>query len=195
MKIYSATLRTVNKEGMNPMEDDAKESVSLLLEHRLPWLVVGLIGGMLATLLSSRFEKVLSSNISLAYFIPVIVYMADAVGTQTENVYVRNLGKGRVRLGKYLAKEIALGICLGLLFGGVCGLFTFFWMGKMNTSITIALSLFTTIATAPLVALVVSALFNRTHDDPAVGAGPVTTVIQDVISITTYFVIATVILL
>lgn len=87
------------------LEDDSKESVSLMIEHRLPWLLLGLGGGILATILAARFEKLLSANIQLAFFIPVIVYMADAMGTQTENVYIRNLTTKKVQFHIYLLKE------------------------------------------------------------------------------------------
>ena len=76
--------------------DDAKEKVGFLLRLRLPWLIIGLVGGTLASFLVSRFEEILSQNISLAFFLPLIVYMSDAVGTQTETIFVRNLAKGKV---------------------------------------------------------------------------------------------------
>ena len=114
------------------LEDDDKDSVSLLIKRRFPWLFLGLLGGILATILSSRFENVLSENINLAFFIPVIVYMADAVGTQTETVYVRNVADGKLQFGKYLFKETALGIVLGIIFGICIGTFANFGKTKIK---------------------------------------------------------------
>src|SRR3989338_9054764 len=96
------------------LEDDQKERISLLIEHRVPWLFVGLIGGIAAAIFASQFEEVFARNLSLAYFIPVIVYMADAVGHQTEEVYIRNMGKEKIHFAKYLVKEILLGLALGI---------------------------------------------------------------------------------
>ena len=79
----------------DPLEDDAKEPVKLMVEHRLPWLAIGLAGGLLATVLASRYEKLIAANLELTFFIPVIVYMADALGHQAENVFVRNLEEKR----------------------------------------------------------------------------------------------------
>ncbi len=177
------------------LEDDNKDSVSLLVKMRLPWLTIGLVGGLAATILSSKFEHVLSQNISIAYFIPIVVYMADAVGTQTENVYVRNLGTGRVKLSKYIAKELFLGVFLGTIFGVVIGGFAYAWLGNIHMAITVGLAFFATMTTAPVISLLIPAFLNKVHDDPAIGAGPITTVIQDLLSISIYFIIATIIML
>lgn len=176
------------------LEDDSREKVSLMIEHRLPWLIVGLIGGVIATVLSSRFGALLEANIQLAFFIPVIVYMADAVGTQTQSVYIRNLGKDNVRLGTYLLKETLLGLVIGGLFGLGIGIFSYLWFGVFTTSVSVGLAMFLTMASAPIIALIVPTIIQKEHKDPAVGAGPFTTVIQDVISLMVYFTIASVII-
>lgn len=177
------------------LEDDDKEPMSLMIEHRFPWLAFGLIGGILATVLSSRFEAVLEKNIQLAFFIPVVVYLADAMGTQTENVYVRNLTKKKVSFSIYLLKEFFLGNLLGLIFGFFTGLFAYFWFGSLETSITVGYSLFVTMGIAPIVSLVIPTIMWKRHEDPAIGAGPFATVIQDLISLSIYFYIATLIIL
>lgn len=177
------------------LEDDTKEKVSLLIEHRLPWLLVGLLGGIGLTLVSSGFEEVLTKNIGLAYFIPVIVYMADAVGTQTQTVYVRNLTKKHTHFSVYLFKEILLGIFLGILFGVLIGVFTFFVFKSWEITFAVSLSMAATMAIAPIVALIVPTLLKKEHTDPAVGSGPFTTVLQDFLSLFIYFLIATAILL
>jgi magnesium transporter len=176
------------------LEDDAKEKISLLIEHRLPWLVVGLLGGIGLTLVSSRFEHLLTQNIGLAYFIPVIVYMADAVGTQTETVYVRNLAKKRTKFSKYLFKELLLGLSLGALFGILIAIFAFVVFKSLPIAFTVGAAMFATMATAPAIALIIPTILKREHTDPAVGAGPFTTVVQDFVSLLVYFLIATLIL-
>jgi magnesium transporter len=86
-----------------------------LLRLRLPWLVVGLVIGMAGSMLMAQFEKLLSQNISLAFFVPIVVYMSDAVGTQTETIFVRDLAGKKVNFAKYLAKEMILGGYMGLV--------------------------------------------------------------------------------
>lgn len=176
------------------LEDDAKEKVSLLLKHRLPWLLIGLMGGIVTTFISSRFEVLLEKNLHLAFFIPVIVYMADAVGTQTESVYVRNLGREKVSFLTYFIKESILGVLLGVLFGVIIGITAFLWLQDMQVALTVGLSMLTTVAIAPLFALLVPAFFQRQHTDPALMAGPFTTIIQDILSLLIYLLIATLII-
>lgn len=178
------------------LEDDSKESVTLMVEHRLPWLVIGLGGGILATILAARFEKLLTANIELSFFIPVIVYMADAVGTQAENVFVRNLGRrARVKFTSYLFKELALGIFLGGVFGLAIGTFAYLWFGALATALTVGFAMCFTMAIAPAVALIISEVLFKEHTDPALGSGPFGTVIQDLLSLLIYFFIAGLIIL
>lgn len=172
------------------LEDDTKEKVIPLIEHRLPWLIIGLIGGILATILSSQFEEVLMKNIQLAFFIPVIVYMSDAVGSQTGTIYVRNLLKKDVSFSAYFIKEVIFGVILGFILGAILGIFAYIWFKELDIALTVGLSMLLTVATAPVIALIVPTILFREKTDPAVGAGPFSTVIQDVTTLFIYLMIA-----
>lgn len=185
----------MENSSKNPvLEDDSRESVELMVEHRLPWLAVGLLGGILATVLASKFEILFRENIELSFFIPVIVYMASAMGTQTENVFVRNISKKRVKFSVYLLKEIVLGFILGIFFGSALGGFAYLWFGSMHTALSVGISTFVTMSIAPVVALSVPEVLWKRHTDPAIGSGPFVTIIQDLLSLLIYFAIATVII-
>ena len=71
--------------------DDDNESVTTLFKLRAPSLLVGLFLGIGISFITSSFEEVLSRNIHVAFFLPFVVYMADAIGTQTEAIYPRDL--------------------------------------------------------------------------------------------------------
>ena len=176
------------------LEDDDKESMSLMIEHRLPWLILGLIGGILATLLSARFEAILLKNIQLAFFIPIIVYLADAVGTQTESIYIENLTRRKLKFHVYLLKEFILGNIIGALFGFCTGLFAYFWFDSPEIAFTVGYAMFATMGIAPITALIVPTILWRRHHDPTIGTGPFVTVIQDLLSLLIYFYIASVII-
>ncbi len=92
--------------------DDDTSSIRSLLAMRSPSIAIGLVLGVLLSFVTSRFEEVLSHDIRVAFFIPFIVYVAAAVGAQTENIYVRDLRSGRASFKKYLVKETILGIIL-----------------------------------------------------------------------------------
>lgn len=172
------------------LEDDSKEKVVPLIEHRLPWLIIGLIGGIITVVISSSFENLLEKNIQLAFFIPVIVYMSAAVGSQTGTIYVRNLVKKDVSFSSYFLKELILGIFLGIFFGIILGGFAYFWFNDIQIAFSVGLAMLFTIITAPIVALIIPTILFKEHTDPAVGAGPFSTVIQDLISIFIYLLIA-----
>ncbi len=174
--------------------DDTKESVGLLIRLRLPWLVAGLLGGFLATFLLSRFEQQLSDNVQLAFFIPMIVYLSDAVGSQTETIFIRNGFKKRGIFRIYFAKEFVIGVLLGLIFGVVVGGVAYAWLRDAEIALTVGLATAITTAVAPLVALVIVKLFQIERHDPAVGAGPFATIAQDIITIELYFLVASLIL-
>src|SRR3989344_6617926 len=122
------------------LEDDTKENILPLITHRLPWLFIGLLGGMLATLIASKFETLLSSRVELAFFIPIIVYMADALGTQTETIFIRNITGKKINFSAYLVKELILGIFIGSLFGLTFGLFAYIFLKSWEISLTLMLA-------------------------------------------------------
>lgn len=188
--------RKYSKQHMQKviLADDLKESVGFLLKLRLPWLVAGLIGGFGASILISKYETVLASDVRLAFFLPVIVYLSDAVGTQTETIYVRNLADKKGYFHTYLVKESVLGVLFGIVFGFLTFGFTYLWFKDVSLSSTVAIAMAACVALAPIVALVTAKLFQTEHQDPAVGAGPFKTIFQDVISILVYFSVASSIL-
>lgn len=184
----------MNKEKIILADDDT-ESVAFLFKLRIPSLVAGLILGIILSFVTSRFEEVLSKNIAVAFFIPLVVYLADAVGTQTQNIYARDLKGGKASFKKYLAKESILGISFGLLFGLLVLPITLLWFKNLELAITVALSLFGAIASAPIIALVVTEALQLKHKDPAVGSGPIATVVQDTTSVLIFGLIASALIL
>ena len=178
-------------------EDVSEESINHLIEHRIPWLLIGLLGGLFATLIVSKYEEILASDVRVAFFIPIIVYLSDAVGTQTETIYVRALSnsKKNISFAKYILKESLVGMGLGLISGTILGVFATYWLKSSAIGITIGLTMLINLTLAPMLAVIIPNLLYKRHADPALGAGPVATIIQDLISLLVYFLIASVFLL
>src|SRR3989338_10972474 len=174
--------------------DDTKEKLSRLIEERLPWLILGLTGGIIVTILVSKFEAILSKNISLAFFLPVIVYMSDAIGTQTENIYVRNLSKFRDNFLAYLVKEVLIGLSFGIIFGLLLSFFAKFWVHSDQVALTVGISMLINGTLAPVMALIVPEIIFKEHKDPALGSGPFTTILQNLISLSVYLCVAALII-
>jgi magnesium transporter len=91
----------------------SEEPVARRFRHRLPWLALGLIGALLSAGIVGSFERMLQAKILLASFLPGIVYMADAVGTQTETLMIRGLSVG-VAIRKVARLEVLTGLLVGL---------------------------------------------------------------------------------
>ena len=83
--------------------------------HRLPWLLVGLVGSMVATFVVARFESALAAKPALAFFVPGLVYLADAIGTQSEAVAVRGLSLSHVGIGRLIGSELRTGLLIGVV--------------------------------------------------------------------------------
>lgn len=192
--LMTGPYRTPRSRHIQYADDDAF-SVRRLVRLRTPSLLLGLFLGIVLSFVTSRFEQVLSENIRVAFFIPFVVFMADAVGTQTQSIYIRDLGTGRASFRRYLAKEAAIGILLGALTSALTALIATLWFSSPALTLAVALSMFAAIAVAPVVALVVAEILEMEKTDPAVGAGPIATVLQDTISVLLFGVIASAILL
>jgi magnesium transporter len=155
--------------------------------HRLPWLLVGLVGSMLATLVVSRFEQALASKPAIAFFIPGLVYLADAIGTQSEAVAVRGLSLSHVGVGRLLGNEVRTGLLIGAALSLICFPLIWFVFGDLGLAAAVVLALAAASAVATTIGLLLPWLFARLRLDPAYGSGPVATIVQDVLTLLIYF--------
>jgi magnesium transporter len=167
----------------------SEEPVPRRLWHRLPWLVLGLLGAMASALVVGAFEEELRKQVLLAFFVPAVVYMADAVGTQTETVVIRGMALG-VSIRTVLARELATGLVIGALLGSLFFPFALAAWGDARVAAAVAISLAISCSVATLVAMALPYALARLGRDPAFGSGPLATVIQDLLSIVAYFAVA-----
>lgn len=166
------------------------EPPSRSLWHRLPWLLVGLAGSILATFIMSRFEHILDNNITLAFFIPGIVYLADAIGTQTETIVIRGLSLTWSTFKPMVKKEFLTGALIGLIFG-VLSLAVMVLSGlDVRVAATVGISILAAGVFATTTGLFLPYFLQRSGIDPAFGSGPLATVIQDILSVSIYLMIA-----
>jgi magnesium transporter len=161
---------------------------------RLPWLLVGLAGSMLATALMSRFEATLQATLSVAFFIPAIVYLADAIGTQSEAIAVRGLSLSRAPMRTLVWGELRTGLLIGTALALLAWPAVWLAFGDGWLATTVALALVTAGTTATTIGLLFPWLLARLGKDPALGSGPVATIAQDMLSLIVYLSLATVLL-
>lgn len=174
--------------------DLVNASIWDVLKARLPWLIVGLLIGTAASFVVSRFEDVLAQNTALAFFITMVTYMSDSVGTQSETIFIRTQALKQFNVLKYILRELLIGGFIGGLLGSVAGVFAVFISGSVEVGIILGLSLFLSMTSSTVLACITPVVLKWLKKDPAVGSGPFTTAIQDMVSVLIYFSIAMIVL-
>lgn len=175
------------QDARTPLE----ESIGRRFIHRLPWLLVGLAGALLTADVIGWFERDLQTNMMLAFFLPTIVYVADAVGTQTETLAIRGLSVG-MPIGGIAWREVITGCAIGVGLALVAGPVMLWRWGAADIALIVALAMVAACGVATGVALVLPWMISRLGADPAYGSGPLATVLQDLLSIVIYLSIAAV---
>jgi magnesium transporter len=165
------------------------EALRLRLWHRLPWLLVGLLGSAAAAVVVRGFEDELATDVRLVFFLPGIVYMADAVGTQTEALVIRGMSIG-VTIRSILRSELLTGGAIGILLAALAFPALAVATGSTDLAVVVAISLLLACSVATSVAIALPAIMSRFGRDPAFGSGPLATVVQDLLSILLYFAVA-----
>ena len=157
------------------------------VRHRLPWLLAGLAGAGVATAAMAGFETTLGAHLAVAFFVPGIVYLADAIGTQSEAVAVRGLSLTRSGIGHLLGGELRTGMAIGASLGLVSFLPVWVAFDDMRLAGAVASAIFAAGAMAAALGLLLPWWLARLGRDPAMGSGPLATVIQDILSLVAYF--------
>jgi magnesium transporter len=170
----------------------AEEPVLQRLWHRLPWLALGLLGAAISAWMVGSFEGRIEADVRIAFFIPGVVYLADAVGTQTEAVVVRGLSVG-APMRRALTLEVLTGPGLGGLMATVSLVAVWALMGDARVASAVAVALFAACSVATMVAATLPWLLARRGHDPAFGSGPLATVLQDLLSLLIYLAVAVVV--
>jgi magnesium transporter len=168
-----------------------KTTTWISLKQRLPWIVTGLFGGLFGAYVISLFEHVLETDLLLASFIPLVAYLANAVGVQTQTLFIRDLATNpNIKLSSYIIRQIILSAIIGLVCGSlIVGISVVVWK-SFTTGLAVGISVLVAIQVASIFALLIPLILTKLNKDPAVGSGPFSTIIQDILSIVIYFLIA-----
>lgn len=175
---------------------DSDDSIFVLTRARLPWLFLGLVGGIGAFLVMEGFQGVFTKYAALFFFTPLIAAMAGNVGVQSSAIIVQGLANDEVKgsINSRLLKEMLLATLNGVILA--LFLFAFVWIyeGKIETALAIAVSLVVVIIMAGLIGTFVPLFLDKRGIDPAIATGPFITTSNDIFGILIYFLIAKLIL-
>ena len=175
---------------------EADDSILQLTKARLPWLFLGLLGGVGAFLIMVLFENTFDENAVLFFFTPLIAAMAGNVGVQSSAIIVQGLANDDVKgsINSRLVKEMLLAALNGVVLALFLFVFVWFYEGKINTALAISVSLVAVIIVAGLIGTFVPLFLNKRGIDPAIATGPFITTSNDIFGILIYFMIAKLIL-
>ena len=175
---------------------EADDSVWELTRARLPWLILGLFGGLGSVFIMEGYEDALAKYKELFFFTPLIAAMAGNVGVQSSAIIVQGLANDVVKgsLFNRLVKEISLSLISGITLGVLVIIFGIITGMEMNFSLTIALSMLCVIIVAALIGTFVPIILDKRGIDPAIATGPFITTSNDIFGIFLFFYIAKLIL-
>ena len=176
---------------------DSDDSILELTRARLPWLFLGLIGGIGAFIIMEGFQEAFKDGaFVLFFFTPLIAAMAGNVGVQSSAIIVQGLANDDIRgsINSRLLKEMLLATLNGIILAAF--LFLFIWATKqeLNTAFAISVSLVAVIIVAGLIGTFVPLFLDKRGIDPAIATGPFITTSNDILGILLYFWIAKLIL-
>jgi magnesium transporter len=178
---------------------EADDSILELTKARLPWLFLGLIGGLGSVFILEGFEEFMNDPTykALFFFTPLIAAMAGNVGVQSSAIIVQGLANDIVKgsLLKRLIKELGLSLINGIILGLLTILFGIGINQPLELSLVISLSMLCVIIVAALIGTSIPIILDKKGIDPAIATGPFITTSNDIFGIFLFFYIAKIFLL
>jgi magnesium transporter len=169
---------------------ETTDSAARLSRARLPWLIIGLLGGIVVAAVIGRFEEDIKINPEMAFFIPLIAAMAGNVGIQSSAIIVQGIASNSLGLEstfRKLMKELLVALLNGLILAGLLFLYNFFISKNLALTFTVSSSLFVVIIFAALFGTLIPLFLNRLKFDPALATGPFITTMNDIMGLFIYF--------
>ncbi|MFO8235513.1 MAG: magnesium transporter [Bacteroidales bacterium] len=159
---------------------------------RIPWLFIGLVGGILGAVIISFYEQDLGIYPEMAFFIPLIAAMGGNVGVQSSSIIVQSLAYdtlGVGGIGQKLLKELSVASINGLVLSSVIFVYNVFTNDSLALTLTVSTALFSVILFASIFGTFVPLLLDRFKIDPALATGPFITTVNDIMGLFIYLVI------
>lgn len=168
---------------------EPSDNVVLLTRARIPWLFIGLLGGILAAIILGRYEIELGLYPEMAFFIPLIAAMGGNVGVQSSAIIVQGLAANTIGLestGRKLFKEISIAIINGTILSSIMLGYNLLVKESLALTATVSLSLFAVILFASLFGTFIPLILDRFKIDPALATGPFITTMNDIVGLAIY---------
>lgn len=188
--IKEEAMEDYNKASGISEQVDSSDDIITLTRARLPWLLIGLMGGIMGAQVMGIFD--IQNNIELAFFTPLIAAMGGNVGVQSAAIIVQGLASnslGMDTMGERLLKELGVAMLNGIICSVLIMLITFLLGYPSSIYFTVSISLMAVIIFAALFGTFVPLVLNKYKIDPALATGPFITTVNDVLGLFIYFMI------
>ena len=169
---------------------DASDSPMVQVRARLPWLLIGLAGGILSSQIIGLYEEELRIDPKMAFFMPLIAATAGNVGVQSSAIVVQGLASGalaHVNVFARLWKELRVALLSAVICGTLIFVVNLALRQSQALSYTVSIALFTVILTAAFFGTLIPLALDRLKVDPALATGPFVTTLNDIFGLLTYF--------
>ena len=176
-------------------QEITEESALKISRARLPWLIAGLFGGIIAAAVINQFESSLEKVLALSFFFPVIMAMGGSTGTQAATIVVRGLATGDISLmniGKRLWMEMRVALVNALVCGIILALIVGTWVSDYGLGSVVGLALVLIIVNAGVIGSAVPMVLKKWNIDPALATGPFVTTSNDILSLLIYLGLVTI---
>ncbi len=159
---------------------------------RLPWLLIGLLGGVLNSRIISQFGDIIRLHPSMAFFMPLIAAMGGNAGIQASAIVVQSLARrGEAHMGwKVITKELVVAFIIGIATSSLIFLYGMIFQNSMALTLTVSIALFSVILIATFMGVLIPLALHKIDIDPAVAMGPFITTLNDLTGMGVYFTIA-----
>ena len=161
---------------------------------RLPWLLIGMAGGLANSVILGNFEKGIAANPAMALFIPLIGGTGGNVGIQSSAIVVQGLANGSLSLrnsGKQILKETGVALINACMISILVFIYNWIRMGSSDITVSVSLSLFAVVIFASIFGTIVPITLEKFNIDPAIATGPFITITNDIIGMLIYMSIST----
>ncbi len=168
---------------------EPSDNVLLLTRARIPWLFIGLLGGILAAIILSQYETDLGLYPEMAFFIPLIAAMGGNVGVQSSAIIVQGLAANTIGIestGRKLLKELSVAVINGGILSSIMLGYNLLMHEALALTATVSISLFAVILFASLFGTFIPLILNRFKIDPALATGPFITTLNDIVGLAMY---------
>jgi magnesium transporter len=174
--------------GADPRE--AVQETLAVVRSRIPWVTVTIVGGLGCALIGALFQRALEEIVTLGLFVPVVLALGESVGAQTISVALSAMAGGTIprgELGRFVLKELRVGVLVGLYAGLAVSATSLLWHGDPRLGVLIGGAILVSVSWAALLAVVVPSAMRRFRLNPVIASGPLVLILADLSTLLVYF--------